>query len=299
MWSPSTLLLLSSCTSDSQVLILEDDHNYAVALDVEIPRSPAAEYANVLLDWSGLTVDMLGAPFDPLGESSEAVVVVFPELSSDEVEAQIAADALSQSSVGLYVSCAPDDARCAMSDLTVSGTDPDIEQYFDADSGTWMVGVLSTPAEEASRYRWLHFLEPTADSAQTTLDMAETSGVFDVDAEFSDSALSVSAPWPVLDWSELTVTGGGDALSLHRIDRLIISAYTGTPLDALAADFITVEDTAESIWRVEVGGAAGADLSEVPEFPGFDGEHQWLIGLQCSTCPSPIPWFVGAVDWDG
>ena len=67
MWClRGALLLLTGCTGSAELRSLEDAHNYSVDLDVALPRATAAEYSDVLLDWSGLTQDMLGQDWNAI-----------------------------------------------------------------------------------------------------------------------------------------------------------------------------------------------------------------------------------------
>ena len=291
------LATLIGCTNGlGAVLELADDNNFDCTIDVDIFESPAAASTDVVFDWSGLTLDMLDQDFSPIEESSSALLVVFQGMTEEEIEDGIANDALSQSSVGLYVTCEPTDARCALSDLALSGTDADVEQYFEADSGIWMVGVLSLQSDGSVQHRKLQFLTPTP-QAPTLIEMADGQGSFDVDADLeSMEGIAVSEPFPVLDWSGLTRNGVGNPLSLHKIDQLIISAYQ-EDLQNLSGDFIAIESYAEETWTVDVAGHTGVDLAEVEGFGGLDDTHLWMIGLRCSTCLSPLPSFLGAMAW--
>lgn len=290
------VLLVLGCTDPETLLVIDDQHNFTVSLTVDIPAAAAAESADVVLDWGGLTEDMLGQPFEPAAEQTGAFLVVFQGPDQAEIEAQIAVDALQQSTVGLYVTCRPEAPQCALSEMTVNGTDANVEQYFTEGSGTWLVGVTSTGADDRVTNRRLQFLTPDADSAATTVTMADGEGTFAVDADLTSlTAISAGVPAPILDWSALTVDGTGSPISLHQLDELVITAYDTLSAADVAADFVAAESLADGLWTMDVGGRAGADLAELAGFPGFDAERLWLVGLRCTTCTSPVPRFAGVV----
>ena len=138
------------------------------------------------------------------------------------------------------------------------------------------------------------FIEPTTASANTDIDWTADSVAleYEVDLEHGSSIESVIAQEYYLDWSEITVSGTGNPLSLPQVDSLLIAGFDST-LSELERDFFSLR-----VWPINCTSLMWLDSVVFPEphsriFRAFNRNWTWLIALRCSLCSNPAPLFVG------
>jgi len=142
----AALLLVTSCASTitdtpDETIALTDEDNFAYDYTFDITSYPAPELSDFTIDWSALTEDMHGAPLVPDADINMAAVVVFRYLSEEDIES---GEPYISWGHELFVFAEVNGATSVrLSDLTMFGTDIDIETYFEASYGTWLL-VLST-----------------------------------------------------------------------------------------------------------------------------------------------------------
>lgn len=282
-------------------LALTDAEQFSQSTSLALPVAEVAEEADVVLSWGGLQTDMLGQPFDVAAEVDRVVLAHFATLLPEALAAALARDELPQVDLDLYGLCEAEAATsCALSEFALGGNDIEAESHLvEADEGTWLVS-LATVTEEATRYRTMLVLEPRAEATATTAELAEGACDFAVDAEL-DAAAPLRLPLgevPPVSWAGLTVDGRGEPLETTRIDRLRVARFDESTAE-LEADFRSLEGLAEESWRWDVEGRLEVDLAEAhldgsaAPFDGVDAEGTWLLTLECSSCTSPMPLFLG------
>lgn len=273
--------------------VLTDAMNYHYAPTLTAPVRPVPSRTDPRIVWDGLTHDLQGHPVDAASLDS-ANLLVFRDLTPDEVLDRVAHDQLAQSELRIIASCTPEVPSCRLSDFALGANRFDPSQYFEPDSGTWLVSVsrAGTPGSAS-----LLFLEPQ-DAAPVVEDVVVADGdaTLALDVRFSAERPAVVAEGaPALDWSGLTVDALGNDVELSRFDQLYVARYD-EDLATLARDFLDVEQLAEDSWQLDVAGRTGAALSELEAFPGVDAAHRWLLALRCTTCRNPAPRFVTVLD---
>jgi len=278
---------------------LWDENNFQYDATATIETIDVAERQDIRIDWSSLSQDMLGQPLSP-EHITAAAMVVFGDLSTEELSDAIARDAIPQSEVDAYLSCTPQDTHCMLSDFNLNGYTMDIEEDFTVGQGTWLVSLISEDEDNAA-YRQLLFISPTSESTTTTVDITNKNSALDVDVDFASlTPLTVPEANPVsVDWGNLTQTGLGTDLPIHKIDRLDIAHYTDLDSTDLTSEFVALENLYNAQWSMPIDGTIDADLSELSgpdgSFSGFSDEGLWLLALRCGTCTSPMPLFLTVV----
>ncbi len=281
-------------------LVLSDDTGFRYTANLDIASVPVAAGTDPWIDWADLTFDMLGHPLDPAADLTAAFVTVFGQLGQAELAAAIAVDDIPQSELSLFVrlDLEPGTTGAALSEFTMLGTDIDIEQYLEPDTGTWMVVLLTETDDAPVQYRKLLFVEPTVDDAPETVVFEDDDSLFDIDATLTGStALQVPQGQTFgVDWSSLSLDGLDQALALHKIDRLTVGRYADHDVASLEAAFLDLDLLATEMWELDVEGQTEAELAELDGFSGVDADDTWLLALRCSTCSSPMPLFLGVLD---
>ncbi len=295
-------LLLTGCTGEDEPpgcddCALTDAHNFSYTSELDVATAPLMEAADGEVEWGSLTTDIRGRALDPATGVDEALLLLFHQLSAEEVMDAVATDTLAQEELSAYFICEPDDSSCQLSEFCLFMTCLDPPDYFTADRGTWMVMLSST--DEQGGLSML-FVEPDAGSTATTASIDDDSAALLLDADLSSAEplQILDGPEIVVDWSGLTRNGLGNGLALHQIDGLEVASYDLTA-EELQDQFLLLDDLPSQRWTMDVEGTATADLSELAgdsPFGGIDEDHLWLLALRCSTCLNPIPPFLTVLE---
>lgn len=285
-------------------IALGDVNNYRFEGYLDGPGFPAAELADVRVDWSEVSQDFQCHDMDPATEVDNVALLVFPYLSEEEVEAGLSQDDIEQSELGVYLTVEPEDGvtSASLSDFTFFGTEAKIQEEFDEGSGTWLV-LFTTGTTVGVGSRMIAFLRPDASAGATSVEVPQGCGVLDWSADLArlqPVAALPEGPW-LVDWSALTEDGRGGELVLGDIDELMVGRYRDLSPADLQAQFLDIEQLADGLWRLDPGGAHQADLAgllsdEGQPFPGFDDpQATWVLALRCNTCSNPAPPFLTVV----
>lgn len=280
--------------------VLTDDHVYTVASTITAATTPLPPGADATISWDAFTTDLRGRPVDPATTVADAVLVLFDDLTPDEVTAAVAEDELSQDAIAGYFTCDPEGTSCRLSDFCLYHACFEPETYFAAERGTWLV-LLRAAGEQGALT--LQFLAPDDRATGDVAAFDDTTAALDLDVDLRGPApLRVADGADVaVDWSGVTRDGLGHPLDLHRIDRLEVGRYDAPPAD-LEAGFARLDGLADATWTLDVEGAdhaALADLQGDTPFPGVDAGHTWLLALRCTTCLGPLPPIVAVLEAGG
>ena len=290
-----TLPLLFACktqelTPCGDPCILQDSRNFQYQSTIEIERYAREPLVDLQLEWWNLSTGIQNNSIDPVTDIDEVILVVFSSMGPDAVEQGLATDTLQQADVSTYMLCAPEEnqAQCTLSEFGLLGSYPGMHNYFDEDSGTWMVALQS---DDLAGAQTLAFLEPTsgASTNAVTIDDQSTQVFTDVDLS-SLPPLGLHETGHV-DWSQLTLDGYGNPMSIHTLSELQIGRYDES-LDDISERFVELDSLVDETWLADVEGRTDLDLSELigsRTFPGVDNESRWLLALRCGSCDSPVP----------
>lgn len=305
-------LLLSGCTgytydtADPQAppagreITLQDNNNYQYAGIIRLPDTPVAPLTDVIFDWSSLTIDMQCHGMHPAKDIDNIAVMLFPNLTPQEVEDGLTYDTLQQVDMGVYIEqITENQTQMPISDLTFYGTDPKILQFTQPDSGTWLV-LLTSGTQLAVGTRALQFFTPTKGETNTGVSIGDACDVLDFSADLETLTrvpINQQGPWPV-SWMTLTQNGQGAPLNTGKIDRIMLARYESQDRASLQAQFLDLELLADDLWMSDLSGGAGADLADLTHvstgeaFAGFTLDDTWILALRCTTCPNPAPLFL-------
>jgi hypothetical protein len=284
-----------------QDIVLSDEHNYSSESSLSIPTVETASGVDIDLCWANVTTDLQCHDVDPIADLDNVGLLRLLNMTEEDVEASIAADDLPQSAVDGYLSVETDhESTCAkLSDLTFFGTVVDIaEAYVESAESTFML-LVSNGTMPGVGARSMVFLKPTSESDVTRVDVQEGCGILEFSADLSSAetlSLPSEGPW-TLDWSELSVDGGGKTIVFQDINRLVLGFYAGMSVSDIEARIFDLELMATELFEISLPGGRTADLSLATErtsgeaFSSFarDEDGVWLLGLICSDCRNPSP----------
>lgn len=283
-------------------LVLQDDQSFRYASEIDVITVSLPAQTDSWLDWSGLSQDLLGHPLNVHADVNNVQMVVFKNLTEEEVEVGVATDSIPQAEVSLALDFTPVETGAWLSDFLVLGSDIDVEERFEVDTGTWMVVLTHEETETASVYLRVLFIRPDADSTAEQADFTDDNGLLSVTADLVSRAPAVvpaGETFPIA-WSGLTLDGLGEQLALHKADTLTVARYPDHTLAELEAEFLDLDLLADQTWTLDVSSSLDADLGDLSSpdgaFTGFTTDATWLLALRCSTCSTSMPQFLAAVE---
>lgn len=294
---PLALLALTACQmvdhESCSSCILDDKNNFSYTSNLSIKSVSLRSRSDAMIRWDEITRSIQGEKIDPLMDINEVRLIAFRDLSPDEIEHSLAHDDLVQSDVSAYVTCAPIDASCALSDFGMFGTTIDIQQYFQEGYGTWLL-TLDKKSESTAT---MVFLEALDNSDTSDVYIKDNTSILDVEVQLDlliPLAVLSATPDITVDWSKLVRDGIGDSLDQSTIDEAWVASFSETP-EELAADIFSLEERAQQTWTLDISGYQSVNLQDLrgdSPFSGVDDKGTWLLGLRCNTCTNPAPRFL-------
>ncbi len=282
----------------SGAIVLSDPHNYAYNGALDAPSTTVAELSDITLDFSELVDDLQCHELDPVADIDQAVLLVFPYLTQEEVEEGLSTDSLEQVDLGVYLSQETGESTSVqLADFTFFGTDADIETEFTEGSGTWLV-TFATGDSVGVGNRMLAFIEPSASSDVTEVSVTDGCSLLDYTVDITSAEVVpvlADGPW-ALDWSAITTTGQGTEFVATKVSSLMLAHYADLDVAGVEDNFLDLELIPTDMWTLDHASGTSADLSAATHvddgsaFPGFsDGDGTWVLALRCVTCPNPAP----------
>ncbi len=290
-------------------LIYTDANNYAYTAELTLDTIPVQEGADATIDWSGLTVDMRGRSIT--ATDVDQVFLVAFNISKEDVLTKITANSLLQSDIRDYRQFLNEEGSSSadFSEFSILGNDfVPAEDFLEHPGETW-TWVVTLMDDSSGRVDVLAsvFIEPDGSSSNTAVAFANdtTDLQFSVDLHTAPPLYAIAGEADTsFDWSGATTEAGGQPLDASRTNRLLIGHIGGATLTDVEANVLTVLDTADELYYLDVIGDTEALLSEATErvsganFSGFDTDGVWLVGIECTlqTCLSPAPLILTVVE---
>ncbi len=287
----------------ADTVMLEDAQNgFYAASYTTTPISVQDCPEDLTIDWSGVSVDLLGQPVDPTVDIEIMRMVAYHDLNVEGVMEAIATGTLAQSHISgnLDHEVTPGETSAPISEFHFNGTRAEpAASYCAAHGETYQVAVMT----DLYDYATFAFFVPTEGETNTTvaLDPTTTSLEIEVDLASGGVAMPAGTPRITLDWSALTEDMRGDEFPSGSIEQVSIGRFD---LDAtqLEDSFLELEDLAVELysaptWSIQTELALNEAVDADGEsFPGFDHEGVWLVGLLCTSCGASPPIFLAVVE---
>lgn len=293
------IVLMMACLPESAEIPLQDSNNYLFVSTLSAESEPVPAGEDTLVEWSGLSNDLLGVNMDPVDDINQISIIRFPRLTQVEVLDGINNDTLKQSDLSGYVEFEPEglEQSALFSDFSIQGTYLLPEEEVLEDMGTFV--LLANTGN--TQTRMLQFFDPQESASSTTIQISSDSASIDytIDIGAGDVVELDRAERYLLSWDTLTVNGAGNELALNQIDTLMIGGFSKSISD-IESDFLSIEQLADVLYIENISGLLSYDLSELTDsdgavFSGFSEEYLWVIALRCSLCVNPAPPFLTVI----
>lgn len=280
---------------------LVDANNYVITTDLSIPTVDTAPAKDLDICWTHVTNDLQCHAMSAQADIDNVGLLRISHLGKPEVERQLGAGLLSQSQVAGYLEYHTDHtSTCAkLSKLSFFGTAIDVPSEYAENADYTYLLMFAKGTTPGIGARDMVFLNPTAASTNTTVDVSTGCGLLKFSADLASLqkvSVSTAGPW-VVDWEDVTHDGQNTAVTSRRIDGVTVGRFDGMSVMDLQAKILDIELIATSLWDIPLKGEKTADLSKATErksgapFPGFKAGSSatWMLALTCSTCQSPAP----------
>ena len=284
----------SNCSPGNTVL-LSDSNNYKFKGSLSIKSYTLGALSDPVFDWSGLTKDLQGHALAQ-SDINYSAIIVFINLTQEQIEAELTSNTISQSSIEAYVSLDTTGITSArMDQYTLFGNPIGIETEFTASTGVWML-TLASGTTAGSGTRMAAFLNPDSTSTVSQLSLANDSTTLSVNVDLHSLTqvnLQPQVADITVDWSANTVKGDGSSFVASNVDQIMVAHYSSLAVTDLETRFLDLELIADSIWTASLSSGSSANLAQLTNtdgaFQGIDDQGVWLMALQCTKCANPAP----------
>lgn len=283
-------LLALACSGRTE---LADANNYAFSSEITTSSTPVAARTDLTVDWSGLSVDLVGEALDPAADITDLSIGVL-DLTQDEVLETLVSGILLQSDVVAAASYTvePGVTSALLSEFQFLATQVVPEENVLPDMGSWL---LSANTAGVAGARMLTFFEPQDGGPVVPIELRSDSASLSYTVDLSAGEPATLDGWEV-DWSGLTTDMRGLPLRLSDVDGLTL-AHFNESLSTLEQDFLRLEQLSDVRYETTLTGVVRFDLGLLTDedgqpFAGLSDEGVWLLALRCSLCSNPAPPFL-------
>ena len=286
--------LLAGCSSSN--LVFQDTNNYTFKGELGIQAVEVQAQADSAIDWSAVTTDVRGRPFD--GSVDQVLLVEFRG-SQQSILDGLNNNTLVQADVqDSFLIDDPAGTSVMLSELEIIGNQFEIGDFdaVDPSDRNWLATIANTSGTEFD-VLMSKFVVPTDASSNTAVDIDDACTTFDIlelDLASAPPLEAKAGKTTFLDWSGLTVDVHGNPFNPELADRLLVARFDVAGLDEIEDLFLRLDSEAAEIYTISSFGITEADLAEAVDdagaaFAGFTADGVWLVGLLCSTCLNPAP----------
>jgi hypothetical protein len=304
-----TMLVLAGCPGgsgkgDAEALVLEDANNFEFEGTFTIETFDVEPGVDFCADWSGMTTDIRGRPFDPLDVDQVALLQF--DLTPPEVLEQIDTNQLRQDDAAYqYLWSQPGGASSACAtEFEIIGNFFDPALLVEESDKTWVLSLIDLDTGK-NDILTTAFVAPTDGSVNHDVVTSDATAVLDytVDIDGKDPIVATAdaGAW-TLDWSGVTNDVNGVPFDSLLGDELLIAHYEDyTDVSEVESVFLRLDTEASETWILNVFGELDADLSDAETadgdgFGGFTTDGVWLVAVSCTTCTSPVPQLLAWID---
>jgi hypothetical protein len=304
---------VATTDEDGNILIIaEDSINYTFESHLEVRSVPVQSLANLLFDWSEVSQDMFGRPFDPL-EDADMIELMLWRYTKEDLIKDINADTLDTTNLvalGQLPTFNRIDSAELLNLLTPTG-DPldeaELMSYVDTsiyapDEFSYFI-MVAEGFDFGHDTRMISFFEPSPDESNTEVRLTNDSSTLTYSADLTSLkrvAVPPATPDIVFDWLDNTVlvhTATGKEWTPFVITDVLVAHYEDKTPEDLEQEFLDIEEIADELYTVYLTAGQSVNLSRLTDdegepFPGIDDVGTWLFALKCESCTNPAPLFM-------
>jgi hypothetical protein len=265
---------------------------------------------DLTMDWSALTQDFLGHELSFQGGMKAAVLVVW-DVPISEVARMINEDddtLNSHAFASLQFETDGTVTSATLSEFKSFGAVIEEEQlleYLDpANNYSYTLMAQAHPSTLGRDVQMIQAFALDGAATSSTVTLTDTSTQLEwlanldtlTPTQVPAAQASISIDW----FSSIAVNSFGGEFVNNQITEVLVGQYPAS-LD-LNAEFLDIELNATELWRGEVTAGSNFNLQNLTTeggaaFTGFPAgsTDQWLLGLICTTCVNPTPWYITRV----
>lgn len=305
----------STCGSsaDPFVLFADETHNYTFQSSLMLDVKKVAPKTMLEFDWSQLSANFQGHPLST-PEDIDSVVLIVWNITPQEIAQKINEDAgdltsYVQGTVQFPTGNTATSAR--LDEFTAFGSpvpEETLLEYLDPEVNDPATHSYTLMAQKGTTLgvgvQMIQAFQIDPAETTTTVTMTNESTTLDWDADLS-ALTPMQAPagqaTVTIDWSDIDTRGYGGEFVPNRITQVIVGRLT-QGVSEIEDDFLNLEFIAEDVWRGDVASGVRFDLSKLTHdetgeaFPGFSADGTWVLGLLCTSCTNPTPWYITRVE---
>jgi hypothetical protein len=295
---------------DEHFVFLTDEQDYTFESSLDIESTAVKATTDILFDWSGLTVDMVGHEVNPASGIGMITVMLW-QLPEEELMGKLINDSWAFSDIVAPAMKKTDYALTSLNlfDLESAGGSPLTEEMlvefldptiYPPENHTWSV-MLSKGVVIGRDAAMLALFKPDPDETNTEVYITSDSTDLTYSADLSSLKkvkITAGTPEIIMDWSDSIEFNalGAEFIPTHITEAMVAYYSSKTPAD-LEDEFLDLEIIADEIWRLDIPYGTSADLSVLTNedgdnFSGIDENGTWILALICGDCANPAPWFI-------
>ncbi len=297
------------------LVIAADSLNYTFQSSLEIKTVPVRSSSNLTFDWSGMTEDMFGHPFDPLG-SVDMVELMLWRYTKEDLMQDINNDTLDTTDLVVLGQVPTLNVLSSTSLLDIRSPsgglveEEELMSYMDTsiyppEAHTYFI-MLAEGDDFGKGTKSISFFDPSPEETNTAVQLANDSTVLEYTADLTSLKRIAVPPGRadiVLDWFDdevLSKNAMGRQWMPTRITDVQVAHYRDLTPSDLEREFLRLDLIADEMWDIYLLAGQSVNLSRLttgPDgtgepFPGIDEQGTWLVALKCESCANPAPLFL-------
>jgi hypothetical protein len=296
------------------VLRVTDADNYDFGSTLTISHTVVKGNSDLTIDWSQLTMDLLGRPINPASDI-DLVLISLWSMSQADLADQINNDTLLMSdntgAVWVYTEGVKTSANLFSFGIMGDPTEPsELLKYFNSanpeyDPTTWTHMIMAQSGETpGSNARMLAFFTLSEETENTTITLTPDSSSLAYQVNMRNQNWLPVAPGNpnlAVDWENMNVNSMGNEFVYTKIGRVVVAHYSTMNTCDLENNFLRLQEMADGWYEKQLTEVALSttlsDLTDVNMNPflGIDNTGAWIIALFCNDCANPAPWFLSVL----
>jgi len=299
-----------SVTCTNGTIVADEANDYAFSSSIMLSPVSVMPMSDLTFDWSGVTTDFLTHPVNPQTDLT-TIFLLLVNLPAATFEMQLNDDMFATSSIVItpppqFNPTGGVTSASLYTDFTAGGENIDATKaapYLDATTYTPANSTFAIAAQTGSNLgtniRMLQSFTLDPSSTNTTVKLTNSSTTLKYSADLHSlhpTGVPAGTAALTLDWSQIATKALGETFIPTNIASAIVGHYSQTPAE-LESQFLDLQTVAEDLYTADIPSGTTLDFttlmdSQGKSFPGVDSTGTWLVGLLCTNCRNPAPWYL-------
>jgi hypothetical protein len=280
-------------------LVITDPNDYTLSVQWALSEVEILDAFDVTVDWTNLTTDAWGAPFEVT--QTDKILLLDVLAAPDEVPALLSSDDFGTDLSAVWEADATGKSFVKVSELKSGTTEFDPAAFLLENPNRSWVAALANEVDGHYDLLAALILVPTDPGGIAKASFVDGGSSVTWSADIAGTPLVTAEDWEQysLDWKNLVYDAFGRVYDETRINKLFLASFDESVAD-LDDDVWHLESLANGWWTMDILNEDDG-LPEIAHdenggtFPGFSVGQTWLVGTQCTTadCFTRFPaWLV-------